>query len=95
MIDCVDVQPLMSGHSPLVGVNDDLMGPRFPSTSDAYDRDLQEILLSCAKVRSKYRIDRWQVTTEGHCHCNEAIPLIVSWKLYTIEIVSLTTYSLH
>ena len=33
--------PCLAGNSPLVGLNDDSLGPRFPSTSDAFDRVLQ------------------------------------------------------
>ena len=35
--------PLLAGNGPLVGPNDDEMGPRFPSTSDLYDGALRGI----------------------------------------------------
>lgn len=41
--------PLISGGSPLIGKNDDALGPRFPPTSNAYDESLQNIVLECAK----------------------------------------------
>ena len=39
----------MAGNSPLVGANNDSLGPRFPATSDTYDEVLQEKVLQCAK----------------------------------------------
>lgn len=38
-----------SGQNPLIGVNNDLEGPRFPDMSNAYDRDL------CEKMRQTAR----------------------------------------
>lgn len=37
--------PCMSGNNPLVGTNDDALGPRFPSVSDAFDEAIQDIVL--------------------------------------------------
>lgn len=39
----------IAGNHPLRGMNDDEIGPRFPAVSDAYDGDLQDIVLQCAK----------------------------------------------
>ena len=39
----------IAGNHPLRGLNDDEIGPRFPSVSDAYDGELQEIAVKCAK----------------------------------------------
>ena len=39
----------IAGNHPLRGVNDDSIGPRFPAVSDAYDAELQDIALKCAK----------------------------------------------
>lgn len=36
--------PGMAGHNPLRGPNDDLLGPRFPSLSPAYDIELLNLL---------------------------------------------------
>jgi purine-nucleoside phosphorylase len=33
----------MSGNNPLMGPNDDTMGPRFPGMAQAYDRSLREL----------------------------------------------------
>lgn len=33
--------PMMSGNHPLVGLNDDRLGPRFPSMTSIYDKTLQ------------------------------------------------------
>uniref|UniRef100_A0A7S2EFA2 purine-nucleoside phosphorylase n=1 Tax=Trieres chinensis TaxID=1514140 RepID=A0A7S2EFA2_TRICV len=41
--------PMLAGNNPLVGPNDDELGPRFPPTSNAFDPDLQEI---CTKAAS-------------------------------------------
>ena len=41
--------PLIAGNHPLRGINDDLLGPRFPSVSDAYDTRLQSIIVKCAR----------------------------------------------
>ena len=38
-------------------MNDDEIGPRFPSVSDAYDGELQEIAVKCAK---KLGIEVWK-----------------------------------
>lgn len=38
-----------SGINPLVGVNDDRFGPRFPDVTVAWDRDLTKDLKECAK----------------------------------------------
>ena len=43
------IQPILAGNSPLVGANDDSLGPRFPATSDTYDEVLQDKVLACAK----------------------------------------------
>jgi len=41
--------PMLTGKNPLIGKNDDELGPRFPPTSNAYDEELQKIVLGCAK----------------------------------------------
>mmetsp|Transcript_21197 Transcript_21197/g.29161 ORF Transcript_21197/g.29161 Transcript_21197/m.29161 type:complete len:351 (+) Transcript_21197:971-2023(+) len=40
--------PALAGNHPLRGVNNDRLGPRFPSMSDAYDEKLQTIVLAAA-----------------------------------------------
>jgi purine-nucleoside phosphorylase len=39
----------LTGTSPLVGVNDDSLGPRFPDMTQAYDASLQVSLLEAAQ----------------------------------------------
>ena len=41
--------PNMSHQNPLIGHNDDEMGPRFPPMSNAYNEGLQEVVLNVAK----------------------------------------------
>ena len=41
--------PMLAGKNPLVGPNDDDMGPRFPPVSNAFDPELQELVLKSAK----------------------------------------------
>ena len=38
----------LQGTSPLVGPNDDTLGPRFPDMSDAYDPELRELAHAAA-----------------------------------------------
>ena len=39
----------IAGNHPLRGLNDDEMGPRFPAVSDAYDGELQDIIIKCGE----------------------------------------------
>jgi xanthosine phosphorylase len=41
----------LTGHDPLVGPNDDALGPRFPSLRDAYDPALRAIMAEAAAER--------------------------------------------
>ncbi len=41
--------PGMSGHNPLIGPNDDSVGPRFPSLTQAYDGELRRLAQTAAK----------------------------------------------
>jgi purine-nucleoside phosphorylase len=41
--------PMLAGKNPLVGPNDDELGPRFPPVSNAFDTDLQSVVLKSAK----------------------------------------------
>ena len=38
----------LQGSNPLIGPNDDLVGPRFPDMSDAYSKDYRMIVQQCA-----------------------------------------------
>jgi purine-nucleoside phosphorylase len=39
----------LTGKNPLLGPNDDALGPRFPDMSDAYDPEYREIMLEVAE----------------------------------------------
>jgi len=41
--------PMLGGVHPLVGLNDERFGPRFPSMNRVYDRDYQQMALNIAK----------------------------------------------
>lgn len=47
--------PLLAGKNPLVGSNDDELGPRFPPTSNLYDVRLQMIVCDVAKSMNFYQ----------------------------------------
>lgn len=38
----------LTGRNPLIGANDDLIGPRFPDMTRAYDREMRAAALDCA-----------------------------------------------
>jgi purine-nucleoside phosphorylase len=54
--------PIISGHSPLMGENDDLMGPRFPAMSDAYNATLSDMIQECAKELNLSHVVRPRAT---------------------------------
>lgn len=43
--------PMLAGKNPLVGHNDDALGPRFPPTSNIFDPSLQNIVVKAAQER--------------------------------------------
>jgi len=43
----------LAGNHPLVGHNDDAMGPRFPSTSSVYDAKFGELFAKCHAERKE------------------------------------------
>jgi len=42
--------PLLAGNHPLLGPNDNELGPRFMPTSNAYTKEMQEIVVKSAKA---------------------------------------------
>ncbi len=47
----------LTGNNPLIGPNDDRLGPRFPDMSEPYDQDLIELTQEIA-IQEKIRIHR-------------------------------------
>jgi purine-nucleoside phosphorylase len=47
----IDDQINLMGDNPLVGINDDRLGPRFPDMSDPYDKQLRALARSVATER--------------------------------------------
>eukprot|EP00794_Sanderia_malayensis_P018778 gene18778-20669_t len=41
--------PLLNCFNPLVGINDDRVGPRFPSFTEPYDKEIIKLILETAK----------------------------------------------
>lgn len=65
----------MAGNHPLRGVNDDALGPRFPSISDAYDERLQQMVVDAAadlNLTYKVRPDGTYCFVSGPCYESKA-----------------------
>mmetsp|Transcript_14140 Transcript_14140/g.21214 ORF Transcript_14140/g.21214 Transcript_14140/m.21214 type:complete len:349 (+) Transcript_14140:69-1115(+) len=61
--DIVSVQdyfalPMLAGKNPLVGHNDAELGPRFPPTSNAFDSELQDVVINAAQKLEMRRFVR-------------------------------------
>lgn len=54
---CMTDQINATGHSPLIGPNDDTRGPRFPDMSAPFDAELRALALECAR-REGIRLER-------------------------------------
>jgi len=49
--------PMMAGHNPLMGPNDAELGPRFPPMSNAYDDNLQSLVMDSARrLEMEYKV---------------------------------------
>ncbi|BFZ57281.1 Purine nucleoside phosphorylase [Savitreella phatthalungensis] len=64
--------PGLVGINPLVGPNDDTLGPRFPPLSDAYDLDLRRALFDAAD----------EVVKDGRRKVHEGVYVMVSGPSY-------------
>jgi purine-nucleoside phosphorylase len=69
--------PGLAGHNPLLGSNDDTIGPRFVGLAQAYDRNLRHIARSMATenniplhegVYAAYRAHRSRPRQKSECY---------------------------
>ena len=65
--------PQLAGKNPLVGLNDDELGPRFPPTSNAFPDELRTVV---AKAATDLKMDF--VRTKGTCYCFVSGPMYES-----------------
>ena len=73
---CVDDHlaiPQLAGKNPLIGPNDDELGPRFPPTSNAYPDSLR---LAAAQASKELGFDF--VRSDGSCYCFVSGPMYES-----------------
>lgn len=63
----------ITGKNPLIGPNDDELGPRFPSTSDMYSEDLRGVA-----YKSADELGLSFVRKEGACYCFASGPMYES-----------------
>ncbi len=63
----IDDQINLMGDNPLVGVNDDRLGPRFPDMSAPYDRELIEVGLGIARKEDFVAHKGVMVAVTGPC----------------------------
>lgn len=65
--------PQLAGKNPLVGINDDELGPRFPPTSNAFPDNLREAAAQAAKD-----LNMSFVRPSGSCYCFVSGPMYES-----------------
>lgn len=65
--------PQICGRNPLIGPNDDELGPRFPPTSDMYPEDLRNLA-----YKSADELGLSFVRKEGACYCFASGPMYES-----------------
>lgn len=63
----IDDQINLLGDNPLIGVNDDRLGPRFPDMSAPYDPELIEVALAVARRRDFVAHKGVTVAVTGPC----------------------------
>lgn len=66
---------MLAGNNPLIGKNDDEMGPRFPATSNAYPENLRQAAKHAAeKLGIDFLIPHGTYCfVSGTCHRVDAI----------------------
>merc|ERR1712217_610093 len=55
--------PCLVGQNPLMGPNDETLGPRFMPTSNAYSKEMQEVVVTSAKALG------FDFVRPHGCHC--------------------------
>lgn len=63
----------ITGNNPLIGPNDDALGPRFPPTSDMYPQELRDVVYESAD-----ELGLGFVRKEGACYCFASGPMYES-----------------
>lgn len=58
----------LMGGNPLLGINDDALGPRFPDMSKPYDRALRERALEIARLEDFSAVPGVYVALSGPCY---------------------------
>lgn len=65
--------PMMTGKNPLTGPNDDELGPRFLPTSNAFDSNLQDIVMNSAR-----NLNMDSIVKENGTYCFVSGPMFES-----------------
>lgn len=79
----------MQGSSPLVGPNDDEFGPRFPPLDNAYDKNLQDLLIQTAASLNINLHEGVYLSVLGPTY--ETAAEIKAFRLMGAELVGMST----
>lgn len=76
-------------HNPLVGINDDTFGPRFPSMQNAYDEKLRQLILETASSLDIKIYEGVYLATIGPSY--ETPAEIRAFRLLGADVVGMST----